>query len=1073
MEGILPISTDFIVGSLSEGNFKNAGENPAADESNDLVSLAQKLANLSDEQVFDSVVTGDTETIQLMAQFGGFSNSPFPKPEEIEEFFGRIFDALGKDIFRHSLKIDEIGRFCAFGCSVLPEGAPPSKKHAAAQLCAVTIASWEKNWGFALEQLEQQLTAAELSKGASLTGLIEKMLDVITTIEIKQQENKDVDMGRGFLYNMNVATSAADADAFSGSAPTEVNPARSAAAVGGPSHLTTEESLGRAIIAASAIAAVPDAAPSSPPLDPGNRTPSPELPSNKEKFPAVEPLSLARGAGGSKGLPDPWEKLAKDYRTAPSAPDLLLNNSVFDDQDLSTQLDMLQPMLGQLAAAEQPSASDDDDEDFDLEDEGAQPFLPSWVTPVSEDQRVRMRVDSGRAAIEDNDCTWQNAAEHAFETRIHKFNRTRPLRGGSTQKYILMSLLASRNMELDRKTHPGVYITFGYRSHRFRTATMRGDARVVLLNWRDSDGPSDFVWRLQPSGTMPQQSIEAVVVGSTNTVGQHAGLGIEQDSDLIIGDGRLLVPQELHRPKVCWMRVAAAPRRPRKVLEAQQRTAGELLVGVAVVDGTWFDEKESELIFAREFPIDKDEVYRDRLGSQPSANQLQLEHGYPAYYCLLFTVVRATGLNRNTFAQKMQSDSSKWLYAVISHGQFSFKTRMVNAAVADWTKPMYGSDEVAGSDLICPLSNNLLEQQYVKVTLYTYWRDKDGFAEQKLGSTRVHFKDGIAVNKVVKMDYAMDEGGQLLVQYAVFDRKVLGEMLFPKIKSEQHRQEVRRFCKRRKRHPTTRYTGLRLGATALTPRVDTPTSPTVENTSETVDFKNRAISKRALSHYCERLNTIVSNYSNLMGIIEGMQDNSPSLEGNVYSLHNEMDNHTAQHLDPASRITSKLDQLLSYLVAIDHWQHSNEHRYKMMILERNRKKQQLRQIQQLVGKKSAQIEEMAAREKLCIQQIGTSMDTLAKIRTAEEKRMEIEVGKQRAENSTVLLGAAKQFEHGYRLVRNTQSERHINLIDRLAAAEESVEKEFVKYHRGLMEQDQKVASLSELHTQEGRRVPAI
>ena len=93
-------------------------------------------------------------------------------------------------------------------------------------------------------------------------------------------------------------------------------------------------------------------------------------------------------------------------------------------------------------------------------------------------------------------------------------------------------------------------------------------------------------------------------------------------------------------------------------------------------------------------------------------------------------------------------------------------------------------------------------------------------------------------------------------------------------------------------------------------------------------------------------------------------------------------------------------------------------------------------------------------------------------------------------------------------MRNTQSERHINLIDRLAAAEESVEKEasvrfrdwlvvclvraqsgglrcergvrdhchcaqFVKYHRGLMEQDQKVASLSELHTQEGRRVPAI
>lgn len=71
------------------------------------------------------------------------------------------------------------------------------------------------------------------------------------------------------------------------------------------------------------------------------------------------------------------------------------------------------------------------------------------------------------------------------------------------------------------------------------------------------------MWRLQPSGTQPQQSIEAVMVASTNAVGQHAGLGIEQDSDLIIGDGRLLVPQELHQPKVCWMRVAAAPRRPR------------------------------------------------------------------------------------------------------------------------------------------------------------------------------------------------------------------------------------------------------------------------------------------------------------------------------------------------------------------------------------------------------------------------------------------------------------------------------------------------------------------------------
>ena len=51
-----------------------------------------------------------------------------------------------------------------------------------------------------------------------------------------------------------------------------------------------------------------------------------------------------------------------------------------------------------------------------------------------------------------------------------------------------MSILASRNVELDPKTHPGMYLTLSYRSHRFRTATMRGDARTELLNWRDGDG---------------------------------------------------------------------------------------------------------------------------------------------------------------------------------------------------------------------------------------------------------------------------------------------------------------------------------------------------------------------------------------------------------------------------------------------------------------------------------------------------------------------------------------------------------------------------------------------------------
>ena len=87
-----------------------------------------------------------------------------------------------------------------------------------------------------------------------------------------------------------------------------------------------------------------------------------------------------------------------------------------------------------------------------------------------------------------------------------------------------------------------------------------------------------------------------------------------------------------------------------------------------------------------------------------------------------------------------------------------------------------------------------------------------------------------------------------------------------------------------------------------------PCIPLDQNTSETVDFKNRgrikvwsivflcacfvswvpsflarhsAISKRALSHYCERLNTIVSNYSNLMGIIEVTDSMHATVVGSV------------------------------------------------------------------------------------------------------------------------------------------------------------------------------------------------
>ena len=238
----------------------------------------------------------------------------------------------------------------------------------------------------------------------------------------------------------------------------------------------------------------------------------------------------------------------------------------------------------------------------------------------------------------------------------------------------------------------------------------------------------------------------------------------------------------------------------------------------------------SFIFTVRDFPIDKAKLYRDPADEQLPANQRQIaalnraEHGYPAQYCLLFSIVRAT----NCLTSGEVDKSTRWLYAKIAHGQYSFKTRMVSAAEPDWTAPTDDSDEVAGSDLICPLSNSFHEQQQVKLALYTYWRDSRGFHDQKVGTTRVHFGDGIALNRVVKKEFSLDEGGQVQVQYAVFDRKVLGEVLFPKIKSEQHRQEIFKFTKWKNRQAAREW---KLGvannaiATSLGPQPDTPSSP--------------------------------------------------------------------------------------------------------------------------------------------------------------------------------------------------------------------------------------------------------
>lgn len=376
----------------------------------DLVSLSQKLAGMSDEQLLDSIVNGDSGTLQLMNQLGGFSEVPFPKPDEIEEFFGQIYEAQGKHIFGDKLRIDEIDRFCAFGRKDIPTGEVSSekfnalkKKHEAAKKCALTMDKWNRDWGFTLEALRQQLTAKEQKEGTSLTVYVEKMLDLITTIEIEQQDKNANGMGRKFLFNNNLS----EPDADSSRDRKESDAAAQLVAI---TRLRSSDASVDTVPAVRAVA--PKAARVSSSSDPNKRKMRPKIPS-KETPPPIQHEPQDRDA-----MPDPWDKLATDVQVAAPNPDLLLNNNIFEDQDLSTQLDMLQPLVNQISAAEDNRNSSEEEERlFELDEEGAKPFLPSWVTLVPEDKLVCMRADTCAVPIDDNDCDWQNAAEHVRPTQ--------------------------------------------------------------------------------------------------------------------------------------------------------------------------------------------------------------------------------------------------------------------------------------------------------------------------------------------------------------------------------------------------------------------------------------------------------------------------------------------------------------------------------------------------------------------------------------------------------------------------------------------------------------------------------
>lgn len=53
------------------------------------------------------------------------------------------------------------------------------------------------------------------------------------------------------------------------------------------------------------------------------------------------------------------------------------------------------------------------------------------------------------------------------------------------------------------------------------------------------------------------------MVGSKNVPSESTELGLEQDTDLIVGDGRLPVPTRTNHPSVRWIPVTAGPRRTR------------------------------------------------------------------------------------------------------------------------------------------------------------------------------------------------------------------------------------------------------------------------------------------------------------------------------------------------------------------------------------------------------------------------------------------------------------------------------------------------------------------------------
>ncbi len=79
----------------------------------DVASIAKQLVQISQQQTMESVLNSDSGTFQLMSQLSGHSGIAYPGAEEIEHFFGIIFEALNRDIFCRGLRVEEIREFCA------------------------------------------------------------------------------------------------------------------------------------------------------------------------------------------------------------------------------------------------------------------------------------------------------------------------------------------------------------------------------------------------------------------------------------------------------------------------------------------------------------------------------------------------------------------------------------------------------------------------------------------------------------------------------------------------------------------------------------------------------------------------------------------------------------------------------------------------------------------------------------------------------------------------------------------------------------------------------------------------